>query len=210
MSNHFLNIRHSMVRRSTKQIVTQTVNVHIGGNKRKNGRRRKRGGGGGGGGSSMPAQVHGYNPVYIQSGAPSEVDNPLHRAIRDLNDKVDRHHVERSQNPLLRMVGNVDRGHIADEAVPRPSRQHSSVFMEESPVTAYPIPAAKYEEPLTPAISKGWSSEYEGTRAQREAENEAKPRRVDRCHACGKEGHRSNSKLCKEHPSNALNMKVWK
>ena len=198
-----------MVRKSTKQIIkqTQTVNVHIG-NKRKNGRRRKRGGGGGGG-SSMPAQVHGYNPVYIQSGAPSDVDNPLHRAIRDLNDKVDRQHVERHQNALLRMVGNVDRGHIAEENVPRTSRHHSSVFMEEAPVTAYPIPAAKYEEPLTPANSKGWTSEYEGTRAQRAAESEAKyrERKVDRCHACGKEGHRSNSKLCKEHPSNAPNVK---
>ena len=103
-----------MVRKSTKQIIKQSVNVrvHVGDSKKKkNGRRRKRGGGSGGG-SSMPQQL--YNPVYIQSGTPSESDNPLHRAIRDLNDKVDRQHIEHKVNPLLSMVANEGKGHTAE------------------------------------------------------------------------------------------------
>ena len=107
-----------MVRKSTKQIIKQSVNVrvHVGDSKKKkNGRRRKRGGGSGGGsGSSMPQQQL-YNPVYIQSGTPSESDNPLHRAIRDLNDKVDRQFVEHKVvNPLLNMVANEGKGHAAE------------------------------------------------------------------------------------------------
>ena len=114
MLNYFSSYTIKMVRKSTKQIIKQSVNVrvHVGDSKKKkNGRRRKRGGGSGGG-SSMPQQL--YNPVYIQSGTPSESDNPLHRAIRDLNDKVDRQHIEHKVNPLLSMVANEGKGHTAE------------------------------------------------------------------------------------------------
>ena len=109
-----------MVKRSAKQIIKQSVNVkvHVGDSKKKSGRRRKKrggGSGGGSGGSSMPQPIHAFTPVYIQSGTPSESDNPLHRAIRELNDKVDRQHIEHKVNPLLNMVANEGKGHIAED-----------------------------------------------------------------------------------------------
>jgi len=108
-----------MVRRSAKQIIKQSVNVrvHVGDTKKKGGRRRRRGGGGGGhsntGAVSFPTPS--FNPVYIQSGAPSEPDNPLLRAIHDLNENISRQHVERPSNPLLERVANVDKGHMAEK-----------------------------------------------------------------------------------------------
>lgn len=134
-----------MVRKSTKQIIKQSVNVrvHVGDSKKKkNGRRRKRGGGSGGG-SSMPQQQL-YNPVYIQSGTPSESDNPLHRAIRDLNDKVDRQHTEHKVNPLLSMVANEGKGHTAEhKQTIKPVRtpSNSRAFFDEIPeATLYHYP----------------------------------------------------------------------
>ena len=152
-----------MVRKSTKQIIKQSVNVrvHVGDSKKKkNGRRRKRGGGSGGGsGSSMPQQQL-YNPVYIQSGTPSESDNPLHRAIRDLNDKVDRQHVEHKVNPLLNMVANEGKGHAAEHnpATLKSLPKTSGNISDHYPARPYsffnnPMPLASraVSSPATPA-----------------------------------------------------------
>jgi len=150
-----------MVRKSTKQIIKQSVNVrvHVGDSKKKkNGRRRKRGGGSGGGGSgggsSLPQQT--FNPVYIQSGTPSESDNPLHRAIRDLNDKVDRQHVERHVNPLLNMVANEGQGHAAEQ---KPAALKSRPKTPEKISDHYPDrPYSFFNNPM-PLTSRAGSSD---------------------------------------------------
>ena len=99
-----------------KQVIKQSVNVkvHIGDKKKKGGRRRKKGGGSSGGGNSLPQPIHAFTPIYIQSGQPTEADNPLHRAIKELHEKVDKKHAETPVNPLLKMVANEGKGNIAE------------------------------------------------------------------------------------------------
>ena len=57
---------------------------------------------------------HPFTPVYIQSGYPQEDHNPLLNAVRQLEHKVDNHHLQYYKNELRHRVANYNKGHITE------------------------------------------------------------------------------------------------
>ena len=94
--------------RKIKQSVKQSVNVkvHVGDttNKKKRKYRKKRSVASGASAVSAHYPIQPYTPVYIQSGVPYESDNPLLKAIGELNNNINKVHTEKIENPLLRTV----------------------------------------------------------------------------------------------------------
>ena len=117
-----------MVRRqSQKQKQSVNVKIHIGDTNKKRKRRnsKRKADISQGVSQSYPAPSQPYTPVYIQSGTPSPEpeNNPLLRAIQELNSNVVKTHVEKLVNQLLNQVP--ERGHIIGEPPRTYHRSHN-------------------------------------------------------------------------------------
>ena len=119
-----------MVRKqSQKQKQSVNVKIHIGDtNKKRKRRNYKRKAGVSQGVNQYSAQAQPYHPVYIQSGTPEPENNPLLRAIQELNTNVVKNHVEQLVNPLLNQVPS--RGHIIGEP-PRTYHRSHNINLDE-------------------------------------------------------------------------------